>query len=113
MLAPGLEALRWNLRRSARTVAPLGRHACCMRSRHVHLSGVKALSEQAETQEWSTVRVCLWGAFGGAAAARKEQFISAVYVGGSPESQKEAKALDYVGHALTVPWKAACSLHVV
>jgi len=35
----------------------------------------------------------------------KEQFISAVYVGGSPESQKEAKALDYVGHALTVPWK--------
>jgi solute carrier family 8 (sodium/calcium exchanger) len=35
----------------------------------------------------------------------KEQFISALYVNGSPEEQKEASRWDWFMHILTVPWK--------
>lgn len=35
----------------------------------------------------------------------KEQFVSAIYVGGSPEDQKEARARDWIFHLFGVFWK--------
>jgi solute carrier family 8 (sodium/calcium exchanger) len=35
----------------------------------------------------------------------KEQFIDALYVGGSPEAQAEASRLDWIMHVLGFPWK--------
>lgn len=39
----------------------------------------------------------------------KQQFLEAVFVGGSLEEQREASVLEWTGHVIILPWKLVCA----
>mmetsp|Transcript_29928 Transcript_29928/g.78894 ORF Transcript_29928/g.78894 Transcript_29928/m.78894 type:complete len:821 (+) Transcript_29928:87-2549(+) len=55
--------------------------------------------------EWTKHVQINWDQFSAGNANYKEQFISAIYPGGTPDGMKEASAMDWFMHILAVPWK--------
>jgi solute carrier family 8 (sodium/calcium exchanger) len=53
----------------------------------------------------SLMRKVNWDSVSMGHANWKEQFVSAVYVGGDSDAQKEATKLDWVMHLISLPWK--------